>query len=178
MLKVESLIEMEELLNDKNWENLIQQLHLGCNLTQEEFLHMQDSLTAKLIAAVVYFSNCPDVDRVAIVQLSIYIIANRCRLLFNHRDETIANRMKLLCFFPGGNEEVKKAGFILLQLISLYDHLRDYAYDIENNKQNPLFKINFEQECNRLWNEFYKMEKSIQNKYNMFTKFIPFMWWW
>jgi hypothetical protein len=160
--------------NEKNeWPVLLKLTAIGGNFSEEEIRALNDAVVGKLLCAIAYCSGCKDPDRIAVTHLITLVAAKRCREIFNHRQkESIRDRLLPLLYFPGGNEEVIKAGTLLLSLYSLQDHKVDLMADIVEKKENPLSYTDYEEEKKRILSEYDKTRPYIKDYFKEYYKAI------
>jgi len=138
------------------WRDLLSDLSASMNLTEDELKKIEDSSTAKLIAAIPFAADCTNPERYALANLSTYILAKVNRSVFDMKEnESIQDRLSPINNFKDGKKEIIRKGMLLLELISLEDHYVDKVEDARLKKYNPVLagKINYDKERDRLVNE-------------------------
>ena len=171
-------LKKAKLTKSFNWESIADELSAIFHLSKEEKEKVLKSPAARLTAEIAYLAGCHDPDRVAMAHVGTIIIASKNPRFSHKKNESLYNRMAVLDHYPGGNPEIVKAGMILLELISLYDHVRDIESDRKIGKYNPLLDdIEYISERDRLLDVVNNFDPAIQEMYRAYTEFLPFSWW-
>jgi len=140
--------------NNQVFRQLVNELKLSMKLTDEEVSKWEQSITAKIIAAIPYAAGCDNPERYALANLSTLIIAGKNRSIYDmKKGESIRDRLDPIMNFKGGDPKVIEKGMKLLELISLEDHEKDKDEDV--SKYNPVKEndINYEIERKKLISE-------------------------
>lgn len=152
----------------KKTKNIIDHVVVAARLTESEIEIVNNSLVPDIIIETAYQSGCIDPDRVAVGHLITFIGAFRCRDISDHRNgESLRNRIETIGHYPGGNIETVKAGMLLLELLSLNDHLEDIEKDLIKGKTNPLISagFNYEKEKARIDREYMGLSESVKKSF-------------
>lgn len=155
---------------EKQWPAIVKWTSKASNLSREETVRLEKSLAAKIIAATTYLSGCENPDRIAISHLTTFIAAIKCPEVFSQKEgETIRERLNTGKFFPGGNEKIVRAGWILLEFLSLKDHRTDISDDILEGKYNPLIlDVDYKEEKEQLLREYSKLSPAVKELFKGF----------
>jgi len=157
----------------KEWPLLLKKAAIGGKFSQNEIKALDCSIAGKILCAIAYYSGCASPERISVSHLITLIAATRCRQLANHRiQESLRERLTPFLYFPGGNEEVIRAGSLLLELLSLEDHRVDFLNDILNDKINPLINTDYDLEKKRILKEYDTVDPQIKKYFEDYYKWI------
>ena len=157
----------------KVWPELVEQASIGGKFSGKEIKALNRSIVGKLLCAIAYHSGCPHPDRIAVTHLITLVAATRCRKIAHHRvKESISDRLAPFLHFPGGNQEVIKAGSLLLELISLEDHKADFIEDALADKINPLNFIDYHKGKKRILDEYSTIDPQIKKYFEDYYTWI------
>jgi hypothetical protein len=157
----------------KVWPELLEQASIGGKFSGQEIKALNNSIVGKLLCAIAYRSECTNPDRIAVTHLITLVAATRCRKIATHRvKESIRERIAPFLHFPGGNEEVIKAGSLLLELLSLEDHKTDFVKDALENKLNPLIFTDYSKEKECILDQYSAIDPQIKKYFEDYYNWI------
>lgn len=126
---------------EEQWQELQTYVIKSTSLNNQEQELLSQSLVAKILGAIPYLAGCDNPDQLAVLEVSLYIVAMRNKELFSHREkQTIRERINTGFLSPlrEGDPNIVDFGLTLLELISLNDHKSDLTSDLLNEHSNPL----------------------------------------
>lgn len=170
---------LKTVWSQTKWIQILDYTKKACNLTEFETEKLKNSNAAELIGSLPFLSDCRSPERIAVTHLSTFISATRVRSLFDQKsNESIQHRLEAINHFPGGNKEIVKAGFILLEILAIYNNWRTVNSDATNNIFNICSKINPKEKIKSLEMQFFEMDDYIQGKFYYITdQIVPFGYW-
>ena len=177
---MEKVIEKQKIRDMQKFNSLVTAVSIAAKLSTDEEFRLQNSLSSQIITATAFISRCKNPERITIMHLTTLIADIRCKEIFGHqRGESLRDRIEPVLYFPGGDSDAVKACSILLQLLSLNDHLKDVADDALQEKYNPLTTIDYEKTKKNLLAEYNSLNLHIRTQFNeIYKKVIKAYWWW
>ncbi|MCK9170705.1 MAG: hypothetical protein M0P01_09850 [Treponema sp.] len=143
-MKTQSTIIISSKIEEKeaNWPFLCEKISDVFRLTKQESNRLQQSQTAKLIAAIPYAASCKKPERSAFGNLCLYLAekqsitgpGDHCQ----EDDVSVYERLRPFMNLEGGNSAVITHGMQILALIMLAGYNRSKMEDSINGIYNPL----------------------------------------
>ena len=141
-----------------DWNYFLNEITNVFSLNAFEVKRLENSMVAKLIAAIPYAAGCNEPERTAIAHLITYVSEIKgFQKYFAHLqsdDFNIYNRLNKLSNFSGGDKKIIHQGMTMLALSMLNGYNKTRDYDKQNKLYNPLNSGSWDYESQKQELEF------------------------
>ena len=122
-----------------NWYEIANSVSEQLGMTPDEAEALSRNPVARLVAELPYLAGAEQAERTAYAHLATYVMAARNPGVFGHvAGESLAERLRSIEHFIGGDRAIIERGMRTLEIASLADHAADATVDAISGKYNPL----------------------------------------